>query len=387
MNSGTLQPAVSSELPDGSISLKNESLEVRTRRKRVLLVSLGYDFGGVEVYLKNLVELLDGKAEFFALTFQPELIKVLANRSVRIIKLPRLPRFSKALVFPIAALMLLPVVLLYRIDSVQINGYAESILLMLARLAGCKAISTRHLTMDVTAEHWYQAPGSFLARFLYKMSARFANRIICVSNVVGVDVQKFVVPDRVVVIPNWVSRIYADGVAPRNSRAAKRILFVGRLEKHKGLHLLLEALLGIENVELTVVGEGPCRREYETQAESLRVRFAGFQSNPDSFFAAADLFVMPSLGPEGLPLVSLEAMAHRLPCLFSDLPVHKEITSDGDAAMLFATGDASSLREKLIFLLKDESLRHSYAEKAYRTIQTRFSAAVAERAYAHEFEI
>jgi glycosyltransferase involved in cell wall biosynthesis len=80
-------------------------------------------------------------------------------------------------------------------------------------------------------------------------------------------------------------------------------------------------------------------------------------------------------------------MAHRLPCLFSDLPVHKEITSDGDAAMLFATGDASSLREKLIFLLKDESLRHSYAEKAYRTIQTRFSAAVAERAYAHEFEI
>jgi glycosyltransferase involved in cell wall biosynthesis len=360
---------------------------LKTKKKRILLVSLGYDFGGVEVYLQKLVGLLDGKAEFFALCFQPELVKNLRAHSVRVIRLPHLPRPLKALTFFIAASLLVPLLLLYRIDIVQINGYAESILLLPARLAGCTPICTRHLTLDVAAEHWYDAPGGFLARFVYKRCARFASRIVCVSDVVGQQIRELVSADRVVVIPNWLSQIRANGFGERNAPSTKRILFVGRLQKHKGLHLLLEALYGIENVELTVVGEGACRAEYEAQAAALNVRFAGFQSAPESFFAQADLFVMPSLGPEGLPLVSLEAMAHRLPCLFSDLPVHKEITNSGEAAMLFTTGDAKSLREKLLVLLQDEDLCHRYAEKAYRTVQERFSSAAARQAYIQVFEI
>jgi glycosyltransferase involved in cell wall biosynthesis len=360
---------------------------LKTKKKRILVVSLGYDFGGVEVYLQNLVKLLDGKAEFFALCFQPELVKNLRAHAVRVIELPRLPRALKALTFFLATVILVPLLLLYRIDIVQINGYAESILLLPARLAGCKPICTRHLTLDVAAEHWYDSPSSFVARFIYKLCARFANRIICVSDVVGQQIRDLVPADRVVVIPNWLSQIRAPGFGERNTPSTKRILFVGRLQKHKGLHLLLEALYGIKNVELTVVGEGACRPEYEAQAASLNVRFAGFQSAPESFFAAADLFVMPSLGPEGLPLVSLEAMAHRLPCLFSDLPVHKEITNSGEAAMLFTSGDAKSLREKLLVLLENEELCNRYAENAHRTVHARFSSAAAQQAYIKAFEI
>jgi glycosyltransferase involved in cell wall biosynthesis len=360
---------------------------LNTRKKRILLVDLGYDFGGVEVYLQNLVKLLDGKAEFYALCFQPELVKNLRALSVRVIELPHLPRPLKAFTFFIAACILVPILLLYRIDILQINGYAESILLLPARLVGCKPICTRHLTLDVTAAHWYESPGSFLARFVYKICARFATRIVCVSEVVGQQIRELVPADRVVVIPNWLSQIRANGFEERKALPTKRILFVGRLQKHKGLHLLLEALYGIEHVELTVVGEGDCRPEYEAQAASLNVHFAGFQSATEPFFAAADLFVMPSLGPEGLPLVSLEAMAHRLPCLFSDLPVHKEITNSGEAAMLFTSGDAKSLREKLMALLQNEELCSRYAENAYKTVQARFSPAAARQAYIQAFEI
>ena len=52
---------------------------------------------------------------------------------------------------------------------------------------------------------------------------------------------------------------------------------------------------------------------------------------------------MPSMGPEGLPMTSLEAMAHGLPCIFSDLPVHHEITDHGKGAYLFRSGEVESL--------------------------------------------
>ncbi len=357
------------------------------RKKRILLVSLGYEFGGVEAYLNNLVQLLEGKAEFFALCFQPELVKSLRARSVRVIHMPRPPKTLKGLTFAIAALLLLPVVLYHRIDVVQINGYAEVILLLPARMLGCKAMSTRHLTLDVTGAHWYNAPGSFLARFLYKTCARFANRVICVSNVVGQQIRQFVPEEKVSVIPNWLPRIEARSApAKTRDRSDIRILFVGRLKKHKGLQLLLTALQGVRNVELTVVGDGDLRKEYESQASSLaKVNFVGFQSSTAAFFQAADIFVMPSLGPEGLPLVSLEGMAHGLPCLFSDLPVHKEITNDGEAAMLFASGDAESLRTRLMELMRDPVRRRLFAERGYQIIQERFSPAVAQRSYAQAF--
>jgi glycosyltransferase involved in cell wall biosynthesis len=360
---------------------------VKTRKKRILLVSLGYDFGGVEVYILNLVKLLDGKVEFFALCFEPELVKNLRDASVRVIELPHIPRSFKTLTFLIAALILAPVVLLYEIDTVQINGYAESLLLLPARVVGCKAICTRHLTLDIAGRHWYDSPGSWLARLTYKICARFANCIVCVSDVVAKQIRRLVPASRVVVIPNWLSHIHSVEFGERTSPATKRILFVGRLSKHKGLHLLLEALSGIEGIELTVVGDGACRSEYELQAASMNVRFAGFQRTPETFFAAADIFVMPSLGPEGLPLVCLEAMAHHLPCLFSDLPVHKEITNDGEAAMLFTTGDFKSLRQQLIQMLDNEELCRRYADSAYRTVQARFSPAAAEQAYVQVFEI
>ena len=80
---------------------------------------------------------------------------------------------------------------------------------------------------------------------------------------------------------------------------------MGRLERYKGLYLLLEALRGIPNVALTVVGDGSYRGELERLAEGINVRFEGFQSNPSKYYEETDIFVMPSLGPEGFGIVTL----------------------------------------------------------------------------------
>jgi glycosyltransferase involved in cell wall biosynthesis len=146
------------------------------------------------------------------------------------------------------------------------------------------------------------------------------------------------------VIANWISgqKPFQSPLGHLSSPA--RVLCASRLEHYKGIHLLIEAARQLPQIEVTIVGEGSDRNSLEKMATGLpTVRFAGFQRNIHKFYEAADIFVMPSMGPEGLPITSLEAMGYGLPCIFSDLPVHHEITDQGKGAYLFRSGEADSL--------------------------------------------
>jgi glycosyltransferase involved in cell wall biosynthesis len=165
------------------------------------------------------------------------------------------------------------------------------------------------------------------------------------------------------------------------------LLYVGRLVELKGLSLLLGAMRQIPGLSLTVVGEGAFRKEFEQMAEGLDVVFAGFQRATGPFFEKADLFVNPSLGPEGLPMVSLEAMAYSLPCILSDLPVHSEISQDGASAMLFKRGSVQSLAQRIRELVADPILRGGYAQRAHQAIVEYYSAPMAAEKYLRALEV
>jgi glycosyltransferase involved in cell wall biosynthesis len=104
-----------------------------------------------------------------------------------------------------------------------------------------------------------------------------------------------------------------------------RLLFVGRMEQLKGGRELLESLPQVvdtlnRSVELTFAGDGPERAAWEHIASGLcrdriYVRFTGWvgRSKINALFAQSDLLVLPSLWPEPLALVGLEAGQHRLP--------------------------------------------------------------------------
>jgi hypothetical protein len=78
-------------------------------------------------------------------------------------------------------------------------------------------------------------------------------------------------------------------------------------------------------------------------------------------------------------------MAHSLPCLISDLEVHREITAYGTAAMLFRNGDVSDLRSKLQELIDDASLRTAYSTAGYQRVETAYNADVALKSYLWAF--
>jgi glycosyltransferase involved in cell wall biosynthesis len=355
-------------------------------KKRILLVDLGASMAGVEAYLNGLADILHSSADLYAICVLKELAIKLESRGVRVI---RIPVFSWLRIFRfITALLVLPyVVIRHRIAVVQINGFMESILLIPARILNCETIYTRHGTFETEHFKWHTHPAKYAPRILSRYCAHFASRLVCVSETVGAAYKPVFPLGCVTVIPNWVPRLPDYKVRSKDTTRRMRVIYVGRLERYKGLYLLLDALRGIADVTLIVVGDGIYRRDLEELAIGLDVEFVGFQEDPTPFYEAADIFVMPSLGPEGLPLVALEAMSHSLACLFSDLPVHCEITENGRAAMLFRSGDVEDLRKKLSILIESSSQRARYSECAYRTIESKYQFAAARKAYLQLFEV
>jgi glycosyltransferase involved in cell wall biosynthesis len=143
----------------------------------------------------------------------------------------------------------------------------------------------------------------------------------------------------------------------------------------------------MEGVRLTVLGVGSYRPQLEKLAEGLDVRFENFCANTAIFYDDADIFVNPSLGPEGLPMVSLESMAHGLPCIFSALPVHAEISNEGQAALLFEVGNVDALRSKLLLAIEDATLRERLSVHARAVVEARYSPEAARKTYLQAFTI
>jgi glycosyltransferase involved in cell wall biosynthesis len=357
------------------------------KKRRILFLNLGGFMGGIESYLENLTAMLEGHAELYSLCVLPELASRLRKNGVEVVVLPTFSGFLKPLRF-VAAFFILPFLILrWKIDVVQLNGFLEAILLLQARLLGREAIYTKHGPFEDDLYAWYKNPGRFLSREASRISAQFANSIVCVSEAVGEDVRTKVAPEKVVVIPNWVSYVPLQKIRGEFLRQPARLLYVGRLERYKGLHLLLEAMQEIPDVELTVVGDGAYRAQLEEFAQGMNVHFEGFQKNPQPYYDAADIFIMPSMGPEGLPMVAIEAMSQCLPCLFSSLSVHQEITDYGRAGMLFGLGDSKDLKKRLELLLSDSNLRMRYSSEAHNIVKRRYNPETAREAYFSVFNL
>jgi glycosyltransferase involved in cell wall biosynthesis len=78
-------------------------------------------------------------------------------------------------------------------------------------------------------------------------------------------------------------------------------------------------------------------------------------------------------------------MAHCVPCVLSDLAVHREISNDGEAAILFRNGDAADLMHKLRVLIDREERRQSYLQAAYSFVQQRHNPGLAAKAHVTAF--
>jgi glycosyltransferase involved in cell wall biosynthesis len=356
----------------------------KVKKKKILIVDLGGMMGGVEYYIETLSDMLRDRATLVSLCVLPELAQQLRSLGVKVFLIPAFPRL-RFLRF-LLAFGLLPIIILREgVQIVLVNGFLESVLLIPARLMGREAIYARHGPFEDDLYKWFENPARYFPRLMSRLCVKLASHVICVSHEVSKCVRKVVPEERTSVIPYWMPSMPPFKPAKDPLTGPTHVLFVGRLERYKGLYLLLEALRGTPDVQLTVVGDGSYRRELERFAEGIDVRFEGFQRHPAAYYAKADIFVMPSLGPEGFGIVTMEAMAHGLPCVISDLPVHREITGNGTAAVLFRNGNVEDLRGKLHELIGNASLRSAYSAAGYQRVEKIYNSHSALRSYVWAF--
>ncbi|MFC1636034.1 glycosyltransferase family 4 protein [Planctomycetota bacterium] len=155
-----------------------------------------------------------------------------------------------------------------------------------------------------------------------------------------------------------------------------RILFVGDMQRRKGLHILFEALFILKNSGrpflMVLVGAGPMIEELNDYASlngfQSSVQFTGkVPHGPQlyEYFRQSDVFILPSVAAEGVPRVTHEAMAFGCPVIATDIgSVSWQL--QGGAGIIVPPGNTDSLARAICRVLDDAVLRRNLSQKGFQ---------------------
>lgn len=215
----------------------------------------------------------------------------------------------------------------------------------------------------------------FFQRPVYLLGLRRIRRFIAPSKFMAKTIRRDVPKNKIEQIYNGIE-LPARKPLPDN----QNILFVGRLEKVKGADYLLRALPEIiksfPKARLTIVGDGPYRGELEKMTARLglenNVVFRGWISDKRAIigeYENALLLAMPSIWPEAMGLVCIEAFAVGRPVVAARTGGIPELVEDGKTGNIVPIKDAGAISKAIINLLSRPEIIASMSEAAVRRSQ------------------
>lgn len=245
-----------------------------------------------------------------------------------------------------------------------------------------------HITKDLKLVNWMEGE-----------TLRGAEKAIAISEDIGtvISTHHNIAQEKIELCPLGIEIPDERLLSRDKKKKVLDVLFVGRLEKRKGIETLFKAipivLEEVPDAQFHIVGKdtnlapnGGSYREFLLQnlgkEYHKNVRFVGYVDDNElkDFYRNCDIFVAPSLY-ESFGLIYLEAMAWGKAVIGCNVGGVPEIVEDGETGILIPPEDVNALAEAIINL-KDEKLRAKMGENGRRILKNDFSNKImAENTY------
>jgi spore coat protein SA len=256
-----------------------------------------------------------------------------------------------------------------------------------------RARGARHVISLHSLNYGWSFGYGYWDRLLFRRAFRTCDRILCVSDFIRRHVVALY-PDiaaKTMILYNGVDgRTFHPEPRDEGDCADPVVLFVGRVEERKGVHLLVDAFERTirkrpGGARLAIVGPhsywaAEASPFYSALIERCRTipqidlrRPTYCDAELAAVYRGAAVGVVPSVFPEALGLTSLEAQASGIPVVVSNAGGLPETVLAGESGVTFESGDVEGLAASVLDLLSDPHRRHSMGARARTWAMERFS--------------
>ena len=270
--------------------------------------------------------------------------------------------------------------------------YKDFVVVQMLKHLGCQVVVHYHNKGVVTRQD-RRLDNALYRRFFKDI------KVILLSECLYDDVKKYVKRDDVFVCGNGIPSASIESFVSAPFDAASpedkipHLLFLSNLLISKGVVVLLDSLKVLKEKGCRFVcdfvgGETVEMDAAMFQAEVVKRGLEGmvvyhgrkYGKDKEAFFCNADLFVFPTFyHNECFPLVLLEAMQHRLPCVSTTEGGIPGIIDEGKTGFLVPKYNAAILANKIETLLTDSALRQRMGEAGRRKFEKEFTLEVFEK--------
>jgi hypothetical protein len=240
-------------------------------------------------------------------------------------------------------------------------------------------------------QNWEITRDLKIANWMEGEAVRRADKVITISAGIGnlIRDRHHISQDNMVLCPLGIELPIEHLLMQNNDKTFLNILFVGRLEKRKGIEILFKSIPYVvdklSDVIFTIVGKdtnsspvGGSYKKYLLDTLDKKyhknVDFIGFVTDDKlkEYYSKCTIFVAPSLY-ESFGLIYLEAMAWGKPVIGCSVGGVPEVIDDGETGLLIPPNDEQSLADAIIRLLTNNELRVQIGRNALKKMKSDFS--------------
>lgn len=220
------------------------------------------------------------------------------------------------------------------------------------------------------------------------------DKFIAVSDFLRLKmIEKGVDKNKIVTIPNFTrTEIAAQNLAEdagydfsfndekneSNSKNDKYVIYFGRLEFVKGIHVLLDSARKMPGTRFKIVGSGGYGKNLRDFAEKMslnNVEFIPFVEKDQliKLIKNAAVSVVPSLWYETFGLTVIESYALGVPVVVSKIGGVSDLVENGETGYVVIPGDSDALAEKINVIINNSKLQKKMGERAKKVVFEKYN--------------